>query len=248
MAKHISIIFLLLVLCFRMEAQTESKRADIPENHYRIFVYGGRGILLASTSNTFDLLGYMGVDDAIRDNYYSTLKNNGFTGGIDVYRMLNSHIGYGIKYQYFNTSNRITTNTANSPIYYYNNYTYNGDVKENIYMNYIGVGLYSNIVKAVNTGFGMNYSLSVGPAFYRNERQLFTDYTLITKTTFGADLGVGLDYHFTKQIAIGVRFSGFYASMPNVVINDGIQSVSTYLNKAEFAARLNCIGYLSVDI
>ena len=161
---------------------------------------------------------------------------------------MNQNLGYGLKYQYFNTTSRITVNTGNNPMYYYDKYIYIGDVSENIYLNYIGVGLYSNIIRAAKTGLGINYSFSVGPAFYRDEKQFFTDYTLITKTTFGADLGLGLDYHFVKQVALGIRIAGFYASIPDIVINDGTLSVSTHLNHPELAARLNCVAYLLVDI
>lgn len=246
MSKYISFILLLVLFCVRLEAQNDSLPSNTVENHYRIFISGGRGNLLVTGSSAVSMLEYMGIDNGLISSYSNSLKV-GFAGGIDVYRMINRHWGYGIKYQYFNVMSSVAINTANSSMYY-NTYTYNGNVRENLYMNYVGVGFSGGIFNDKKPGPGINYSFSVGPAFYRNERQFFTDYTLATKTTFGADFGLGLEYRFGRKLALGIRASLFYASLSDMNVTDGVQSVSVHLNNPELAARLNYVGYLSVDI
>ena len=162
--------------------------------------------------------------------------------GVDIHYLLYDQLGIGMKYLLFSSS------INEDLILGIDGLNYIGvDMKENIYVNYIGPSIRSAVwFDKKKRKFKLAQELSIGYAHYREETRLkLNQYEssnlLVTGNTWGANIGISFEYYPSEQLSVGANAGFFYATFKKVEVSNSTSSQVIELNSAyyEKVARID---------
>ncbi|MBP1675816.1 MAG: hypothetical protein H6Q20_375 [Bacteroidetes bacterium] len=221
-----------------------SKHVDVPENLWRLGLNIGRSTMPWYFDN-FEPMSAM-------QDYYDKLKT-GFHVNASAHYMINSSIGVGAEYSFFNTnfSDDIPTEYSTSIFYMVSE-------KYNEYIHYVGPSALFVQYLDIRRKFILTESLSAGALFIRLEEQStypnlyssgYTDVTsnsLLTGNTLSAKLGLNAEYKLLPHVSVGVGGSFIWASLKKANIESRASnnsSSSAYNQELTNAFNLSRIDY-----
>lgn len=153
---------------------------------------------------------------------YNAIKH-GLHLNSSVHYLFNTHVGAGIQYSFFTSGVEVSTPMMVEPMYPIYAIAHN---KNRQYINYLGA---SGILQQFLGGsrkLQLSESLSAGLVMFREESQLTTDFpdsnnefstqafnSLTTGMTFGATLGVSLEYYIQPKLSVGAGGEFMYAQL-----------------------------------
>ena len=211
-------------------------KTEKPEgNRFRVSLNGGWGHLTGNTKTAEESFTALGASPDVAANYYKSLKN-GFFGTFTAYYKLNADYWLGAKYQGFYTNAEVYTPlTPDGMEMYY------GRAGERIFVNFAGLSLFTIFEAGKSKKWGINSSVTIGPAFYRNETEIFNEHILFKGATLGTDFSFGAEYFLSPGFSLTFDTSYFMAKLRNVNITtqQGSQDVEMEGDQAESLSRLN---------
>lgn len=214
----------------------DTAKTEKPEGgRFRVSLHGGLGHLTGNTEEAEESFIALGASPDVAANYYKSLKN-GYFGTFTAYYKLNADYWLGAKYQSFYTNAEVYTPlTPDGMEMYY------GRAGERIFVNFAGVSLYSMTRVGKNKKLGFNSSVTIGPAFYRNETEIFNEHILFKGATLGTDVTIGAEYFISPGFSLTFDTSYFMAKLRNVNITtlQGSQDVELEGEQAENFSRLH---------
>jgi len=221
----------------------ESAKPEINENkvtvkrndRFRTAFSGGMGYLTGNTDAVRENLQQMGVSEEDSKNYYKNLKLGYFARASAYYRISNNY-WLGMLYHGFYSTAEITTSIIMDD---YN--MYYGRLGERYFVNFAGASFFSSGRYGKNKKIGLNSSYTIGPAFYRDEAEMYNEQILIKGTSFAQDLTIGVEYFIRSNISIGFESSLFLAKIRKIEVTtvDSSQTVELEEENFENLSRLN---------
>ncbi len=225
------LIFLFLFVCCLIHAQ-ENKNTE----KWRFSLSGGLGYLLGSTGDAKKEMQDVIVDPGVIDDYYSDLKL-GTQASADIHYFFYQNLAAGLTYSFFRTSAR-----QNDVVFDPHDGVHHivGNISETAFVNYIAPSLMAREFFGSDKKWALTSNFSVGYAFYRNEGSLLNQNLLMTGGNVAIQAGIGIEYSLSKNIAIGLDANAFYASLGEVKLNNGYQTITQDLkDQRENLSRLN---------
>lgn len=207
-----------------------SKKTDSGSVHrFRFGLSGGAGYLIGSTQNAEDQMVSQGFTTEQAESYYNDMKL-GVSAIADLYFLIPSNYGIGIKYKLFSNSSSTEgfIDPQDGVHLYYTTY------KEKIYVNFAGASFFYQETIGSQKSFVLSSSLSFGLTTYRDEAEYLHGYYLLTGKNAGMDLGIGLEYFLTSRISLGADLSLFYSSIRKIKITDGATTSTIELDKENY--------------
>ena len=204
-------------------------------------VTSGFGYLLGDTREAAEQLKLMGVNESAAQNYYNHLKF-----GAQVKSSLHIFLGadywLGLIYNGFHSNAEIVT-----PIQMDDEFMYYGKLGERNFVNFTGISLYSSKRYGSKEKIGLNSSFGIGPAFYRDEVEMYGEQVLITATSPGFNTTLGLEYFFQSRLSLGVEAGFFLSKVSRIKVKNATETRETELDKenyenlsrADFSVSLN---------
>jgi len=251
-----SIIWLLtfLVLCipsvYSQQAETGLKQigesTDDQDRDYRISITftGGFSYFTENTKDEEEFLTSQKLDAGEAKDYYNRLASGYHLGAILKYNFGN-YLSIGLQYRFFNTNAALygSFDPEDGIHLYY------GKLSENIYINYAGLGFYTDNIFKTRT-IRIWAGISAGMAFYRNEGFHIWSPYLLTGSNLAFGPSVGIDIPVVKSVSIVAEGSWLISKVKKVKINSGTDSQSIDLDKDNYEdiSNLNISAGLSFKL
>lgn len=195
---------------------------------WRIAVDGGMGYITSSSKDAEAEMKDLGFTSSSVDSYSKHLKWGG-QGSADAYFLFHPNMGVGAKYSFFTSNADISQDFSIPSTLGIADFRIGAE--ETVYLNYAGPSFQGRIflnsrrnlqVSAfASVGYcryqdNATIALSVVPSGFQNMNALEKENTeqydfKITSNAIGFSTGVGLEYFFTKHIALGMDVSYFYS-------------------------------------
>ena len=237
------------------------------EDHFskwRIGIQWGGAYLLSSFSDFDKKLQYMIMPQQEENNKKRQFRNGIYLGS-DVHYFINDDFGAGLKYSLFTNSVEIDCHywtiglTGLQPIYRGTPVTiyYPMNMKNNIYVNYIGPSVVFNQWLNKNHKFRISEELSVGYAHYRHEDR-YAPYqyqktrmstvvlfkNCLTKgNTWGGNIRLSFDYYLNSMFSIGASAGVFYAKYKTVKFSKKENTNVTYDLHKKYHIDMSRVDY-----
>jgi hypothetical protein len=221
----------------------EPEKPEINENkvtvnrndRLRTAFSGGMGYITGNTDAVRENLQQMGVSEEDSKNYYKNLKLGYFARASAYYR-ISTDYWLGMLYHGFYSTAEITTSIIMDDLN-----MYYGRLGERYFVNFAGASFFSSGRYGKNKKIGLNSSYSIGPAFYRDEAEMYNEQILIKGTSFAQDLTIGVEYFIRPNISIGFESSLFSAKIRKIEVTTVNSSQTVELDKENFEnlSRLN---------
>ncbi|MFV0593827.1 MAG: hypothetical protein ACK5M7_20815 [Draconibacterium sp.] len=219
------------------EPEVVVQKADEPKDgtRFRVAVKGGPGFLLGDTKTAEESLVSQGVSPNDADAYYKGLKT-GIQGKASAYYHTFGDYWFGLIYKGFYASTEITTALQMDDVN-----MYYGKLGERYFVNFAGASFFGAERYGKNKQFGLNSSFSVGPAFYRDEVEMYNQEILVQGTTLGMDLSIGVEYFLKPNISLNFETSLFSAKVKKMTVKtfDSSQEVELDEDNWENLGRLD---------
>jgi len=206
---------------FYTKAEVPIDKFGYKENYkkFRLALQGGWSYQLAKVSDN---------SSAFAKSYENDLKQGYHFGG-DITYYKSDNIGFGLKYLNFNAHNSadnvIVTNTNTGQVSI-------GKIEDNITVQFIGPALYTRLYSA-NRQVMFSTSLSLGYLGYRDNATVIENY-VITGSTIGMVLNLGVDFMVDKDFAVGLGLSYIMGTLTQIDINDGNVTKTVTLSSDEY--------------
>ena len=173
---------------------------------YNLGVSAGLSYMLGKTSS---------IEDEIIREYVNELKS-GYAWGAHFTYYRKKHLGYGLMYSHFRTSNELndvyyTVDKSSRP--------YKG-ISDNIRCNFYGATLSGRFFPAKNEKYILSANLSLGYTDYKNEARFAGDFTL-TGSTISLYHSLRADYKFFENGWLGLQINYHSGSISNFQKDDG---------------------------
>lgn len=195
--------------------QVKQNRQWSDSDRFVISLSGGLSYLLGSTKDAVKALESQGATNAEAKKYYNEMVlGNQIKASFRYF--LNPGYGVGANYRFFNTQGRYngTMDPKDGVHLYY------GGIKENIYMNFYGLSLYTEHYTASDK-IRLFSSAAFGLTDYRNEMSVLYIPSLITGQTFSMDMEIGFRYFIRPRISVGAAASVFVGKLKKVEYSIG---------------------------
>ena len=184
-------------------------------------------------------------------DYYNKLKT-GFHINADAHYMLNSSLGVGAEYSFFNSSFSGSTPTQYTPTTFLM-----VSEKYRQYIHYLGPSVVMVQHLDVQRKFSLSESLSAGALFIRLENQTtypnvdyygYTDLTsnsLLTGISLAAKLGLSAEYSLSRKVSVGLGADYIWSSLKKATVeskgpnNSGSSAESQELPNALNLSRID---------
>lgn len=236
MKQHLFLLLFLLCVSGNCPAQTGQTET---REKWRIGVAAGPGYLYASSKKAEDELVNNGIDRSKAKSYYRKYKW-GWQGNTDVHYLINAYLGVGAKYAFFSSSARLND-------VFWGNYNgdglhlFWGDIKEQLYVNYVGPSVFAQAFADRNNRWKTTALVSFGYTDYRTEAYIMNVPMLMTGHTFGAYSEIGMEYHLSKYMAIGVNLTSFASAFKKLTVKtaESTQTVKLSREERENVSRLD---------
>jgi opacity protein-like surface antigen len=247
--KYLFFIILFIHSCFYGYAQQMDSK-------WRFNLSGGMGYRTIDTSKDEKELTDMGFSAQSVSDCYNDLKW-GIQGNTDVHYLFRPNFGIGIKYAFFYTDGKFGETVFSPPPS--SGYSAIGlEMNEKDYLNYVGPSLHIRSFLG-KSKFAVSTTLSGGYIHYRSnsegamatmqgyhnpnsgpvmvEDPVHPVYSAqqfaIRGNTFGMYGSAGLEYFFSKRIALGLDLGYFYSSLNDVTLTKKVDNNTTILQKVK---------------
>lgn len=178
------------------------------------------------------------IDKSYNDIQRQYLKNlkSGLSYDISAYYMVTDFIGVGLKFNSFNSSERIDDADIIAP----NGQSGFGSLSDDITISFYGVGAIYNLLEPGNKHV-VNMEIALGYMGYKNDAYALGDYTF-KGSTFGASMSISYQYMAFENFSIGPKlgFTGGALKKVDLTGPDGYsETVKLDSENAESLARLD---------
>ncbi|WP_346855799.1 hypothetical protein [uncultured Draconibacterium sp.] len=218
------------------ETNTEPKQVQVQEKtkptpdygKIRASLSGGSGYLLGKTSEAEKNLQAMGISNSLSEEYYKNFKW-GAQVKASLYFYLTKDYWLGAMYNGFYSNAEITSSMQmdETNMYY-------GALGERYFVNFAGLSLYSSSRVGKAQKLLVNSSYSIGPAFYRDEAEMYNEQVLIQGTTLGSNLTLGLEYFIQPKLSISFDTGLFLGKVSKISLKTSEGSNEVELDKENY--------------
>lgn len=207
-----------------------SEKEKKPSGQTKIMtsVSAGFGYLLGNTEEAAGQLTSMGVKDSDAKSYYNQLKS-GAQAKASFHFYIGADYWLGAIYSGFYSKSEIVT-----PIQMDDEFMYYGRLGERNFVNFAGISLYSSKRYGAKEKIGLNSSVAIGPAFYRDEVEMYGEQVLITATSPGYHTTLGFEYFLQPRLSLGIEAGFFLSKVSKIKVNNGHETRETKLDKEEY--------------
>ena len=205
----------------------EEKKETLPTDgsRLRVAVNGGMGLLLGDTKTAEESLVSQGVSMDNAKKYYKGLKT-GIHGKASVYYHAFGEYSFGLVYKGFYSSTEIMTSLQMDDLN-----MYYGKLGERYFVNFAGASFFGAERYGKNKQIGLNSAFSVGPAFYRDEVEMYNQEILVQGTTLGMDISLGVEYFIKPDISLNFETSVFSGKVKKMTVTTSDSSQDMELDK-----------------
>ena len=210
------------------EKEPEFRAQTSPDQRFRISLNAGPAYLAGNPENAIQSLQEKGVSAGDAKRYYHNLKM-GFQARGSAYIHLMGNYWLGAMYHGFYSTSEITT-----PMAIDDDYMYYGKLGERYFVNFAGPSFFSANRYGLSKQIGVNSSLTIGPAFYRDELEMLNDQVLIQGVALGTNLTLGLEYFFRSNISLGLESSLFSSQAKKVTVTTAHSNEEIKLEKENY--------------
>jgi len=207
------------------QPEVEKKTLPTDGSRFRLAVNGGMGSLLGDTKTVEETLVTQGVSAGDAKKYYKGLKT-GIQGKASAYYHTFGEYSFGLVYKGFYSSTEIMT-----PLQMDELNMYYGKLGERYFVNFAGASFFGAERYGKNKQIGLNSAFSMGPAFYRDEVEMYNQEILIQGTTLGLDISLGLEYFIKPNISLNFETSVFSAKVKKMTVTTPDSSQDIELDK-----------------
>ena len=206
-----------------------------PTDRFRTSVSGGMGHLTGNTDAVEESLQQIGISVEDSRNYYKNLKL-GYVIRASAYYQISKDYWLGMMYHGFYSSAELTTSMIMDDFN-----MYYGRLGERYFVNFAGASFFSSGRYGKNKKLGLNSSYSIGPAFYRDEAEMYNEQILIKSTSFAQDITLGVEYFIRPNISIGFESSLFMSKVRKMEVTtvNSSQTVELEKEEVENLSRIN---------
>jgi hypothetical protein len=202
-----------------------SRQKIKPEFPWLIGIYAGRGILLASTIDDENEMSYMGISKSKAEDFYKQYKR-GWSFSGDIHYLISDNFGLGAKYSLFVSTAQIEDYMLPTSIFHqwFDEFlclTY----KKTQYIHFAGPSALFRQWLDTKSKFQLMETLSAGYVFYRDELRILPTSVLgssgnglALSDTWGADIGLSLNYNPISWLSVGINTNFKYAHLKKVYI------------------------------
>jgi hypothetical protein len=212
------------------ESESKVEINAISANHTRLRMSftGGAAFLMGNMEKAEQIMQQKGVHINDSEKYYNDLKL-GYQAKSSVYFNAFSDYWLGAVYHGFYTSAEITT-----PLRMDDNYMYYGKFGERYFVNFAGASLFSVSRYGRSKQIGLNSSVTIGPAFYRDEVDILREQVLIQGTSLATNITLGLEYFILPKISLSLESSLFSSTLKKINVKTGQLSQEVKLEKENY--------------
>jgi hypothetical protein len=218
------------------EVNTEQKQEDVQKKEkstpdygkIRVSLSGGSGYLLGETSEAEKNLQAMGISNSLSEEYYKNFKW-GAQVKASLYFYLVKDYWLGAMYNGFYSNTEVT-----GPMQMDETNMYYGALGERYFVNFAGLSLYTSSRVGKAQKLLINSSYSIGPAFYRDEAEMFNEQVLIQGTTLGSNLTLGLEYFIKPKLSISFDTGLFLGRVSKISLKTSEGSNEIELDKENY--------------
>jgi hypothetical protein len=228
--------------------QSENTDMDLAlfgnEKRWRFSMGGGPAFLLGNTEKGESQLTSQGVSAQKASQYYKDYSS-GFAGFGSAHVFFARDLWLGATYQGFYS--------YASAIDQFNNidnlYNFYGEIKERVFVQFPGLSFFSPYYLGRKKKLSLSSSLTIGPAFLRNEATVLLQEVLIKSTTLGQNYHLALEYFIQPRMSFsfGGNLFNAQARKINVITPTGSQEIKLekgeYENISRFELLTNFIIY-----
>jgi|GEM_PF-502941 len=206
-----------------------------PTDRFRTSVSGGMGYLTGNTDAVEESLQQIGISVEDSRNYYKNLKL-GYVIRASAYYQISKDYWLGMMYHGFYSSAELTTSMIMDDFN-----MYYGRLGERYFVNFAGASFFSSGRYGKNKKLGLNSSYSIGPAFYRDEAEMYNEQILIKGTSFAQDITLGVEYFIRPNISIGCVSSLFISKVRKMEVTtvNSSQTIELEKEEVENLSRIN---------
>jgi hypothetical protein len=198
----------------------------LPANRMEFTLEAGPSYLVASTKDAKLAAISQGWTREQADSYYRQMKL-GWSGSASAHWFVQPGMGAGLQYRIFvsGASEWVTLDPQDGVHLYY------GQMKENLFLNYIGPSLKTVQSAGIDNRFRFTSSVSAGLLFYRDEASVLQSNVLVTGKAFGASFDLSGEYMITDHIALGIKTGIFTSRLKKITADDGTSRNTVELPK-----------------
>ncbi|WP_167614103.1 hypothetical protein [Maribellus sediminis] len=208
-----------------VEPEVEKEALPTYGSRLRVAVNGGLGFLLGDTKTAEESLVTQGVSSDNAKKYYKGLKT-GIQGKASAYYHAFGEYSFGLVYKGFYTSSDVMTALQMDDLN-----MYYGKLGERYFVNFAGASFFGAERYGKNKQIGLNSSFSVGPAFYRDEVEMYNQEILVQGTTLGMDVSLGVEYFIKPNISLNFETSVFSGKVKKMTVTTSDSSQDMELDK-----------------
>lgn len=165
------------------------------------------------------------VQDADLKDYMKDLKK-GMNYGFDASFFISESVGFGIKYQAFNSSNSLSNVIMDHDG---DGITSTGTISDNIAITFIGPTYTTRLASSRENAFISTFGL--GYIGYKDNAKVFNYPTEITGSSLGLALDLGYDFKISKNLFFGVQCSYISGVLTKMTVGSGPYSQEIELDK-----------------
>ncbi len=210
-------------------AKNAEASTELPDyGRIRVSVNSGLACLLGKTDAAESSLQDQGVSVNDSKSYYDNLKL-GYQSKASVYYHWRGDYWFGALYNGFYTSSEITTPMIMDEVN-----MYYGRLGERYFVNFAGASFYSASRYGKTKQIGLNSSFSMGPAFYRDEVEMFDEQVLIQGISLGTNVTLGVEYFIKPRCSINFETSLFSSHVKKITVKTLQSSQDVELDKENY--------------
>jgi len=195
---------------------------------FRISIIGGPGHLFGNTDSAEKSLQDQGVSIADSRKYYNNIKLGTQTKA-SIYFHAWKDYWFGALYHGFYSQTEIITPMQMDDV----NMFY-GKLGEHYFVNFAGATFFSASRYGSKKQIGLNSSVSIGPAFYRDEAEMFNEQVLIQGKSLATNVSLGAEYFFKPHFSISLETSLFSSQMKKLKVTTTQSSQDVELDKENY--------------
>lgn len=170
------------------------------------------------------------VSEAVPEDFQNYVKEMkwGMVLAADLTYYISEPIGFGLKYNYFHTSNQID----NIYIQMQDGSRLEGDMSDDIHISFIGPMLSTRYLNQNKKNAGV-LNFAVGYLGLKNNNKMINDYK-ITGSTVGLLCDFGYDIGLSKNLALGFQLTFLTGNLFQYKISDGVTTERIKLSKDNY--------------
>lgn len=194
----------------------------------RASVTGGMGYLLGDINPAKENLQSMGVNKNVADDYYQQFKMGAQLKASLYFYLFKDYWLGGMYNGFYSKAETVTSMQMDEVNMYY------GKLNEHYFVNFAGISFYSAGRYGQQQKIGLNSSVTLGPAFYRDEVEMLNEQILIKGTTLGMHTTLGFEYYLKPNLSLTTEAGLFLANVKKLTVETLSGSQEMELDKENY--------------